>query len=124
MNIFEGTFEGTGLRIAIVVSRFNSQCTEMLLEGARDCFVRHNVEDNNIDAFRVSGSFEIPFILRQIANTKKYHGILALGAIIRGETLHYELISNEVVKGIAQLNLSLSIPILLESYLQTPWNKL
>ena len=111
MNIFEGTFDGAGLAIAIVASRFNCQCTEMLLKGSHDCLIRHNVEDKKIDTYWVAGSFEIPFILRKIADTKKYHGIIALGAIIRGETLHYELISNEVIKGIAHLNLSTPVPI-------------
>jgi 6,7-dimethyl-8-ribityllumazine synthase len=111
MNHYKGVFAGSGCNIAIVISRFNSQCTTFLLEGAHDCLVRHGIADEDIDVFWVPGAFEIPYTLQKIANAKQYDGILALGTIIRGDTPHFDVLSNEVTKGIAQLNLSLSQPI-------------
>ncbi|MDP8218390.1 MAG: 6,7-dimethyl-8-ribityllumazine synthase [Candidatus Theseobacter exili] len=110
MNYFEGNYSGKNLKIAIVVGRFNSHFTEELVKGAKDCLIRHEVNQNNIDVFYVPGSLEIPFIIRQVAATNKHHGVIALGAVIRGETSHFDIVSNEVAKGIAQLNLTLSIP--------------
>jgi 6,7-dimethyl-8-ribityllumazine synthase len=111
MNHIKGTFIGAGLRIAIVISRFNSQCTLPLLEGAHDCLVRHDVQDNDIDVFWVPGAFEIPYTIQTITKKLSYNGIIALGTIIRGDTPHFEIISNEVSKGISQLNLTMNIPI-------------
>ncbi len=111
MNHFKGVFSGSGCNIAIVISRFNSQCTTALLEGAHDCLIRHGVSDQDIDVYWVPGGFEIPYTLQRIACVKQYDGILALGTMIRGDTPHFDVLSHEVTKGIAQLSLSLSIPI-------------
>ncbi|NUU95638.1 6,7-dimethyl-8-ribityllumazine synthase [Marinitoga sp. 1135] len=110
MKIFEGIFDGKDLKIAIVISRFNSFFSERLLEGALDALKRHNVKESNIDIFKAPGSFEIPFIAKKLTN-KNYDAIIALGVVIRGETYHFEVVANEVSKGIAHLNLISDIPI-------------
>jgi len=113
MNIFEGSFKGDNLRIAIVIARFNEFVTSKLLSGAIDNLVRHGVEEKSIDVFWVPGAFEIPYIAKKVAeNYKKYDGVITLGSVIRGATTHYELVTNEVAKGIAQVGLNSNIPIL------------
>jgi 6,7-dimethyl-8-ribityllumazine synthase len=110
MKVIEGIFEGKGLKFAIVVSRFNSFFSEKLLEGALDALKRHNVEEENIDVFKVPGAFEIPFITKKLIK-KDYDAIIVLGVVIRGETYHFEVVANEVSKGIAQINLKSNIPV-------------
>lgn len=112
MNTFEGTFQGEAVKIGIVVARFNEFITSKLLAGARDNLVRHGVKEENIDVYWVPGAFEIPFMAKQIAATKQYDGLLTLGAVIRGATSHYELVTNEVAKGVAQVGLQADIPVL------------
>ncbi|ANQ53179.1 6,7-dimethyl-8-ribityllumazine synthase [Thermosipho sp. 1063] len=107
--MIEGNFERCeGLKIGVVVSRFNSQITKMLLEGALDCLKRHGV--NNIDIIKVPGSMEIGFVLKKMIN-KNYDAIIALGAIIRGETYHFDVVANEISKAVMQLNLEGKVPI-------------
>ncbi len=111
-KIFEGKLVGSKeIKICIVVSRFNEFITKRLLEGAIDTLVRHEIDEKNIDIIWVPGSFEIPFVCKQVAKTNSYHGIIALGAIIKGETSHNEYIATEVTKGIAQVMLETGIPI-------------
>lgn len=110
MKVIEGVFNGKDLKFAIVVSRFNSFFSEKLLEGALDALKRHNVEEDNIDVFKVPGAFEIPFITKKLIK-KDYDAIIALGVVIRGETYHFEVVANEVSKGIAQINLESNIPV-------------
>lgn len=110
MKIIEGIFDGKNLKFGIVVSRFNSFFSEKLLEGALDALKRHNVNEENIDIYKVPGAFEIPFIVKKLTK-KNYDAIIALGVVIRGETYHFEVVANEVSKGIAQLNLMSDIPI-------------
>lgn len=111
-NIIEGKFDGTGLKIAIVVSRFNDFITEKLTEGAADALIRHNVKEGDIDVYKVPGAFEIPFICRKVAEKNRYDAIIALGAVIRGATPHFEYVSSEVSKGIANVGLSANIPVI------------
>ena len=111
MNIFEGNLSADNLKIAIVLSRFNSFITERLLEGAIDGLVRHGVSDENIDIFKVPGAFEIPLIAKRLAS-KKYDGIICLGAVIRGSTPHFEYVSSEVAKGIAMVSLEKEKPVI------------
>ncbi|GAB6188620.1 6,7-dimethyl-8-ribityllumazine synthase [Marinitoga arctica] len=110
MKVYEGIFDGEGLRFGIVVSRFNSFFSEKLLEGALDALKRHNVSEKNIEIFKVPGAFEIPFVIKNIIK-KRYDGVIALGVVIRGETYHFEVVANEVSKGIAQINLESKIPV-------------
>ncbi|ASJ10348.1 6,7-dimethyl-8-ribityllumazine synthase [Thermococcus sp. P6] len=107
--IYEGGYSGKGLKIGIVVSRFNDLLTEELLKGALDCFRRHEVEE--LEVFRVPGAFEIPFVVKELAKKGKYDAILTLGAVVKGETYHFDLVASEVAKGIAQVNLNYETPV-------------
>jgi 6,7-dimethyl-8-ribityllumazine synthase len=107
----EGKLRAEGLRIAIVASRFNDFISRRLIDGAIDALLRHGADEKNIEIFRVPGSFEIPLIAKKVANTKKYDAVICLGAIIRGSTPHFEYISAEVAKGIAQVTLESEIPV-------------
>jgi 6,7-dimethyl-8-ribityllumazine synthase len=111
MKTHEGSLAGEGLKIGIVVSRFNSFITERLLDGAVDKLSRCGVNEKDIDIVWVPGSFEIPKAVKALAKLGKYDGILPLGCVIRGETPHFEYIAAEVTKGLAKLNLDLAIPI-------------
>jgi 6,7-dimethyl-8-ribityllumazine synthase len=100
MNVHEGSLVATGLRFAVVVSRFNSLVTEQLLAGAIDCLRRHGAEDDAIDVFRCPGTFELPALLKRVALSGRYDGAVALGAVIRGGTPHFEYVAAEATKGV------------------------
>ncbi len=109
---FVGKIKGEGKNIAIVVSRFNRIVTEKLLEEAKEELLQHGVDEKNIDVFRVPGSFEIPFIIKKILDSnRKYNGIIALAAIIRGETPHFDFVAGEVTRGIGRLVLEYGVPV-------------
>lgn len=110
--IIEGNYQGETKKVAIVISRFNEFITSKLLSGAIDNLVRHGVSEEQIDVYWVPGAFEIPFITKQLVENKQYDGILTLGAVIRGATSHYELVTNEVAKGVAQVGMQATIPIM------------
>ncbi len=112
MNKIEGKLDATGLKFGIVVSRYNEFITSKLLDGAIDCLVRHNCKREDIDIVWVPGAFEIPTAAKLMAESKKYNAVICLGSVLKGDTSHNVYIANEVVKGIAQLNLSLNIPII------------
>ncbi|MGC9007308.1 MAG: 6,7-dimethyl-8-ribityllumazine synthase, partial [Sulfurihydrogenibium sp.] len=107
----EGKLTAEGIKFAIVVSRFNNLITERLLEGALDCILRHNGSQENIDIVRVPGSFEIPLVAKKLAKSGKYDAVICLGAVIRGDTPHFDYVANEVTKGIAQVSLETEVPI-------------
>ena len=111
MRNIEGILSGKGLKFAIVVARFNDFITEKLLQGAKDCLIRHEVKDEDIDVYRVPGAFEIPQVTNWLIELRKYDGIICLGAIIRGETPHFDYIASQVSRGLAQLSLQTKIPI-------------
>ena len=108
---FEGQLLGKGLKIGMVVSRFNDFITSKLVEGAQDALIRHGVRAEDIDIARVPGAFEIPLIAQKLAQTKKYDAIVCLGAVIRGGTPHFEYVSAEVSKGIAKVGLDTGLPV-------------
>jgi 6,7-dimethyl-8-ribityllumazine synthase len=110
-KVYEGKFLGKDKKVCIVVARFNEFITKSLLDGAVDILLRHDVSKDNIDIVWVPGSFEIPYVCKKVALTKKYDGIIALGAIIKGDTSHNEYIATEVTKGIAQVMLETMLPI-------------
>ena len=110
-KLFEGVLLGKGLKFGVVVSRFNEFITKKLLEGAQDALLRHGVSEEDIEIAWVPGSFEIPLVVKKLAQTNKYDGIICLGAVIRGETPHYEYIAAEVTKGIAKIGLDTGLPI-------------
>lgn len=111
MNEYNGQLIAKGFKFAIVVSRFNDFITERLVSGAIDAIVRSGGKQDDIDIFRVPGAFEIPLAAKRVALSKKYHAVICVGAVIRGETPHFDYVANEVTKGIAQLNLELAIPL-------------
>lgn len=111
MKVIEGKVVGGEIRIGIVVSRFNEFIVKGLLSGAVDGLVRHGVPENNITAAYVPGAFEIPIIADKMAESGKYDAVIALGAVIRGSTSHYELICAEAAKGIARASLKNKIPV-------------
>lgn len=111
-KIYEGNIDGKGLRLAIIVSRFNEFISKRLEEGALDALLRNGVMNNDISIYRVPGSFEIPYLAHKIAKNGKFDAIICLGAIIRGATPHFEYICSECAKGIAQSALSSGKPII------------
>lgn len=110
MTIYEGTYIGSGLRIAIAVSRWNDMITNRLLEGARDGLLRHGVAVDHIDIAWVPGSFELPLVCRRLAESGCYDAIIALGAVIRGATTHHEHVAAAASSGIAQVSLQTGVP--------------
>lgn len=112
MNIIQGNLVGTGLKIGIVVGRFNEFITSKLLSGAEDTLIRHGVESNDIDVAWVPGAFEIPFAAKKMAETKKYDAVITLGTVIRGATTHYDYVCNEAAKGIAQAGTATGVPVI------------
>ncbi|HNR68021.1 MAG TPA: 6,7-dimethyl-8-ribityllumazine synthase [bacterium] len=109
--IYEGQLSAAGKRFGIVVSRFNELICSKLLAGALDCLARHGADMQKIDIVWVPGSFEIPVAAKKMAASKKFDALICLGAVIRGATPHFEYISAEVTKGIAQVGLEYSLPI-------------
>jgi 6,7-dimethyl-8-ribityllumazine synthase len=109
MKEFKGNVIGTGKKFALVVSRFNEFISKRLLGGAVDCLTRHGVSDKDISVYWVPGSFEIPGVARHIKETN-FDCIICLGAVIRGDTPHFDYIASEVTKGIALLNLEKKTP--------------
>jgi len=110
LQTFQGNIIGKDKKFGIVISRFNEFISSKLLEGALDCFQRHEVKDENINIAWVPGSFEIPLAALKMVESKKYDAVICLGAVIRGATPHFEYIAAEVTKGIAQINLQTGIP--------------
>jgi 6,7-dimethyl-8-ribityllumazine synthase len=111
MRTYQGKLIGKGLRFAIVVSRFNEVVTQKLLEGALDCLIRHDVQEDDIDVLWTPGSFEIPVTAKKLASSGKYDAIICLGCLIRGDTPHFDFLSAEVTKGVAQVALEYSLPV-------------
>ncbi len=107
----KGKLNAKGLRLAIVVSRFNSFITERLLNGALDALVRAGAGDKQVEVVRVPGSFEIPVAAKRLAETGRYHALVCLGCIIRGQTQHFDYISAEVTRGIQLAAVETGVPI-------------
>ena len=112
MKMYEGKLIAEGLKFGIVIGRFNEFIGSKLLTGALDGFKRHGVKDDDIEIAWVPGAFEIPLIAKKMAKSKKYDGVVCLGAVIRGATSHYELVAGEVTKGIAKVSLDEEVPII------------
>lgn len=109
---YEGHLIGTGLKIGIVVSRFNEFITGKLLGGAEDALRRHGVDAKDIEIAWVPGAFEIPLIAKRMAASKKYDAVVTLGTVIRGSTPHFDYVCNEVAKGVASLNMTEDVPVI------------
>ncbi|MEE3392688.1 MAG: 6,7-dimethyl-8-ribityllumazine synthase [Lachnospiraceae bacterium] len=112
MKIIEGKLVNEGYHIALVASRFNEFIVSKLIEGARDGLVRHDVNDDDITLVYVPGAFEIPSIAKKLAESGKYDAVICLGAVIRGQTSHYDYVCAEVSKGVAQVSFNTGVPCL------------
>jgi len=110
-KVLEGVIQAEGYRFGIVLSRFNAFITDKLLEGALDCLERHGADMDAVTVVRVPGAFEIPLACLKMAQRGDLHAVIALGAVIRGATPHFNYISNEVAKGIAAASLQTGVPI-------------
>jgi 6,7-dimethyl-8-ribityllumazine synthase len=111
IKTIEGKLIVRGARFGIVVSRFNSFIVDSLLEGALDCLRRHGAEDADIEVIRVPGAFEIPLVTKRMAASGRYQAIIALGAVIRGGTPHFDYVAGECVKGLGSVAMSQDIPV-------------
>ena len=109
---YEGKLDAAGKRFALVVSRFNSFLTDKLVEGAIDCLHRHGADKDKISVAYVPGAFEIPYVASKLAGKKDYDAVICLGAVIRGDTPHFDYISNEASKGIAKIALETGKPVI------------
>ena len=112
MKLYEGKLVSKDIKIGIVAARFNEFITSKLLGGAVDALKRHDVEEDNIEVAWVPGAFEIPLIASKMAKSNKYDAIICLGAVIRGNTTHYDYVCSEVSKGIAHVSLNADIPVM------------
>jgi 6,7-dimethyl-8-ribityllumazine synthase len=110
MGTFQGELNGEGLRIAVVVSRFNEAVTARLLAGARSAFERHGVREDGVDVAWVPGAFELPFVARTMAESRRYDAVVCLGAVIRGETAHFHFVAAEAARGIADVSRDTGVP--------------
>jgi 6,7-dimethyl-8-ribityllumazine synthase len=111
MKIYQGKLQATGLKIGIILSRFNQFISERLLEGALDALHKIGADDKDISVFKVPGSFEIPVLAKKLARSGKVDGILCLGVLIRGDTPHFDFLSAEVTKGLAQIAIEDGLPV-------------
>lgn len=111
MDTYQGKLQAKGLKIGIILSRFNQFISERLLEGAMDALYKLGSEDKDISLFKVPGSFEIPVVAKKLALSKRVEGILCLGVLIRGDTPHFDFLSAEVTKGLAQIAMDEGVPV-------------
>ncbi|MBD3612368.1 MAG: 6,7-dimethyl-8-ribityllumazine synthase [Hydrogenovibrio crunogenus] len=111
MKIIEGNLTAQGLKVGLVIGRFNSFIVDSLVKGAIDTIVRHGGSEDNIEQVLVPGAFEIPIVAQKMAASGKYDAIVALGAVIRGGTPHFDYVAGECVKGIGQVALNSGVPV-------------
>lgn len=107
----EGKLDASGLRTAVIASRFNDFVTAKLIDGAVDCLTRHGASEKEITVIRVPGSFELPLAAKKAASSGNYDAVVCLGALIRGQTPHFDYIAAEVTKGVAQVSLDTDVPV-------------
>jgi len=107
-----GDLNGAGLKFGIIVGRFNNLFTTKLLEGALDCLKRHQVVEKNISVAWVPGAFEIPHAASQMVKSKKFNAILCLGAVVKGDTPHFDYIAAESAKGVAKVGFDSNVPVI------------
>jgi 6,7-dimethyl-8-ribityllumazine synthase len=112
MKTLEGNSGASGFKFAIILSRFNEFIGNRLLEGALACLKEHNYTDDSIQIVKVPGAFEIPLVADKLAASKKYDAIICLGAVIKGETAHFEYVSENAAGGIAQVSLKYGLPVI------------
>lgn len=112
MNVISGLFNENQIKVGIVASRFNEVIVSKLISGAEDALQRHGVDTNTVDLAWVPGAFEIPLVAKKMAESGRYDAVICLGAVIRGETDHYEHVATEVTKGVALASLQAGVPVL------------
>lgn len=112
MATYEGNLIGTGLKVGIVVSRFNELLSGRLVSGAQDALGRHGVAEDAIDVAWVPGAFEVPLVAKKLAESGRYDAVLALGVVIRGGTPHFDYVASEVSKGVAKASLDTGVPVM------------
>lgn len=108
----QGHLDARGKRFALVASRYNEFICSRLISGAEDCLVRHGASGQDIEVFRVPGSFEIPLVASEAAKSGKFHAVVCLGAVIRGETSHFDFVASEVARGIGRVTLQTGVPVI------------
>jgi len=114
VTTFVGVHDGAGRRVAVVAARFNEIVTGKLVEGAIAGLAKHGVPGENVDVAWVPGAFEIPLVASRMARSGRYDAVICLGAVIRGETAHFELVANEAARGIAQVGVETGVPVIFE----------
>jgi 6,7-dimethyl-8-ribityllumazine synthase len=114
VNTFVGAHDGSGRRVAVVAARFNEVVTAKLVEGALAGLSKHGVADDAIDVAWVPGAFEIPLVAERLARSGRYDAVICLGAVIRGETAHFELVANEAARGVAAAMRETGVPLVFE----------
>jgi len=108
----QGNLDAKGKRFALVAARYNEFITSRLLSGAEDCLLRHGVVVEDVEVFRVPGAFEIPLVAREAARTGRFAAVVCLGAVIRGETPHFDFVAAESARGVARLSLETGVPVI------------
>jgi 6,7-dimethyl-8-ribityllumazine synthase len=111
-KVIEGQLDAKGFRFGLVISRFNEFISARLLDGCMDCLTRHGAREESVKIFKVPGSFEIPSVAKKLVDSKGYDAVICLGAVIRGETPHFEYVAAEVSKGIAKISQDGGIPVI------------
>jgi 6,7-dimethyl-8-ribityllumazine synthase len=111
-DVIQGTLDAKSKKWAIVVARFNEMITSKLVEGAKDCLLRHGANEGDITVIWVPGVFEVPQVAKALVDSQKYSGVIALGTVIRGDTPHFDYVAGTSANGIANLSLSSSIPVI------------
>lgn len=112
MNVFDGHLGGAGLRLAVAASRFNHAIVEHLVDGAVDGLRRHGVDEERIDIVWAPGAFELPMVTKRLAQSGAYHAVIALGAVIRGATGHYDFVAGQCAAGLQQVQLDTGVPVI------------
>jgi 6,7-dimethyl-8-ribityllumazine synthase len=112
MKLFEGKLSAEGISLGIIVGKFNSFIGDKLIEGAKDAFLQLGGDENNIDVFKVPGSYEIPGVAKKLVDGKKYDAVICLGVIIQGETPHFEYVAGNNAKAIMELALAGPVPVI------------
>ncbi len=111
-NVHEGMLSADKMKVALVASRFNDMVTKELLNGALDCLRRHGAREEDCHVYWVPGAYEIPRVSQKLANSKDFDGVICLGAVIRGSTPHFDMIANEVAKGVARVTMDSEVPVI------------
>jgi len=114
VTTFEGTTNGQGRRVAVVAARFNGQITDILVAGAVEALTRHGTDPGDIDVVWVPGAFEIPVVARRVASAGEHDAIVCLGAVIKGDTYHFELVANETARAIMDVSSETGVPVIFE----------